>query len=118
MKNALVKPLIKKSSLDPSEYKNYRPVYNLGSASKVLERAVANQLKSYLYANNLDDELQSAYRKKHSTQTALLKVVSDIRSCIDQDQGVIIMLLHLSAAFGTVDCDILVGRLTSRLGIN
>ena len=117
MKNALVKPLIKKSSLDPSEYKNYRPVSNLGFVSKVIERAVANQLKSYLCANNLDDELQSAYRKKHSTETALLKVVSDIRSCIDQDQGVILMLLDLSAAFDTVDYDILVGRLASKLGI-
>jgi len=117
MKKALVKPLIKRSSLDPSEYKSYRPVSNLGFVSKVIERAVADQIKSYLCANNLDDELQSAYRKKHSTETALLKVVSDIRSCIDQDKGVVLMLLDLSAAFDTVDYDILIGRLTNRLGI-
>ena len=79
MEKALVKPLIKRSSLDPSDYKNYRPVSNLGFISKVIERAVADQIKSYLCANNLDDELQSAYRKRHSTETALLKVVSDIR---------------------------------------
>lgn len=117
MKNALVKPLIKKTSLDPSEYKNYRPVSNLGFVSKVIERVVANQLKTYLSDNNLDDKLQSAYRAKHSTETALLKVVSDIRCSIDNNRGVILMLLDLSAAFDTVDYDILVGRLASRLGI-
>ena len=103
MKNALVKPLIKKSSLDPSEYKNYRPVSNLGFASKIIKGVVVNQLKLYIYANNLDDELKSAYRKKHMTETARLKVVSDIRSCIEQDQDVILILLDLSAAFDTVD---------------
>jgi len=44
MKTALVKPLIKKSSFDPDDYKNYRPVSNLGFVSKVVERIVANQL--------------------------------------------------------------------------
>ena len=47
----------------------------------------------------------------------LSKVVRDIRSCINHDQGVILMLLDISAAFETVDYDMLVGRLfTSRLG--
>ena len=57
--------LIKKSSLGLSEYKNYMPVSNLGCLSKVIERVVADQTISYFSANILDDELQSAYRKKH-----------------------------------------------------
>ena len=48
MKKALVKPLIRKTSLDPSGYKNYRSVSNLGFVSKVIERAVAGRLKSYI----------------------------------------------------------------------
>jgi len=40
-----------------------------------------------------------------------------IISCIDQDQCVILMFLDLCTAFDIVDCDILVGRLSSRLGI-
>ena len=72
MKNALVKPLIGKSSSDPDDYKNYRPVSNLGFVSKVVERVVANQLKYYMNTNNLDEELQSAYRSMYSTETALL----------------------------------------------
>jgi len=49
-------------------------------------------------------------------ETVLLNVVSDIYSFIDQDQDVILMLFDLSAAFDTLDCDVLVGHLASRLG--
>ena len=105
MKKALVKPL------DSSDLKNHRPVSNPAFVSKVIERTVANQLKSYISANNLDAELQSAYRAKHSIETAPLKVVSDIRLAVDKTQGVFIVLQDLSAAFDTVQYDILVGRL-------
>ena len=83
MKKALVNPLIKKTSLDPSDYKKYRPVFNHESLSKALERAMADQLKSYISANNLVAELQSAYRAKHSTKTAPLRLVSDTHLATD-----------------------------------
>ena len=79
MKRTLVKPLIKRSSLGSSDYKNYRPISSLGFLSKVIERAVADQMKLYIYNNNLDAEIQSAYSTKHGTETALLKMVREIR---------------------------------------
>ena len=113
-KKALVKPLIKKSSLDPE---NNRPVSNLGFVSKVVERVVANQLKYYVNTNNLDEELQSVYRTLYSTETALLKVVGDICCSVDNNQSVILLLLDLSAAFDTANYQILFDRLARRLGI-
>ena len=53
----------------------------------------------------------------YSIETALLKVVSDIRCSIDNSQGVILLLLDLSAAFDTVDYQILFDRLVRQLGI-
>ena len=111
MKKALVKPLIKKQTLDPGDYKNYRPVSNLGFVSKLIERIVVNQLKSHISEHCLDEELQSVYRAMHSTETALLKVVSDIRRSLDSNKGVVLLMLDLSAAFDTVDYDILLQRL-------
>ena len=96
---------------------NYRSVSNLGFVSKLIECIVANQLKSYMSEHCLDEELQSAYRAMHSTETALLKVVSDIRRSLDSNKGVVLLMLDLSAAFDTVDYDILLRRLTRRLGI-
>ena len=48
-KSAIVKPLLKKSTLDPNDMKNYRPVSNLSFMSKILEKEVAYQLLSHLH---------------------------------------------------------------------
>ena len=72
-KQAVVRPLIKKTGLDPEEYRNYRPVSNLSFLSKVLEKVVAKRLAHHLETNNLHDNVQSAYRPCHSTETALLR---------------------------------------------
>ena len=68
---------------DKNVLNNYRPVSNLPFVSKVLERAVAKQLQNYLTVNNLHEPQQSAYRKHHRTETALLCVQNDIVQAID-----------------------------------
>ena len=62
-------------------------------------------------------QLQSAYRRHHSTETALLKVLSDIYDAVDRQQVTLLGLLDLSAAFDCVDHDILLRRLRDRFGI-
>ena len=117
LKEAVLKPLLKKPNLDQTEFKNYRPVSNLSFLSKVIEKAVALQLTSYLEDNHLYEPLQSAYKKFHSTETALIKVHNDIATAIDSGHSVILVLLDLSAAFDTVDHTILIRRLSTRFGI-
>ena len=83
MKVAVVRPRLKKSGLDPTLPSNYRPVSNLPFLSKLIEQIVDSQLNSYLSNSNAYAIHQSAYRKFHSTETALLKIHSDICSYID-----------------------------------
>ena len=99
--------------------KNHYPLadLNLIFLSKVIEKVVANQLITYLDENSLYDQFQSAYRKRHSTETALIKVHNDIALAIDKGQSAILVLLDLSAAFDTVDHNILLSKLSSRFGI-
>ena len=61
--------------------------------------------------------MQSAYRNNHSTETALLKVQNDIMWTIDRGDDIILCLLDLSAAFDTIDHNILINRLERRFGI-
>ena len=117
-RHALVRPLLKKSNLDPSELKNYRPVSNISFMSKVIERIVSKQIVAYLQANDLLPCLQSAYRKHHSTETALLKVLSDTFLAADAGSVTLLGLLDLSAAFDTVDHYILLRRLHHSFGFN
>jgi hypothetical protein len=78
---------------------------------------VAIQLVEHLESNNLHEILQSAYRKYHSVETALLKVHNDILCSIDNNKSVFLILLDLSAAFDTVNHEILLRRLENVFGI-
>ena len=115
-KHALVKPLLKKSNLDPEFLKSYRPVSNLPFLSKVLERVVLTQLMTHLETHNLLEPFLSAYRKCHSTETALLRVVNDLLQASDDGHGSFLSMLDLSAAFDTIDHVILSQRLSSTFG--
>ena len=57
------------------------------------------------------------YRDKHSTETALIKVQNDILSALDAGSSAILLMLDLSAAFDTIDHDILRSRLCNVYGI-
>ena len=116
-KAAIVTPILKKYDLDPDDVRNYRPISNLTFLSKVIERIVASQLTGYLQENKLFPDHQSAYRQGHSTETALLKFFSDILDAADLGQVTLLGLLDLSAAFDTVDHDILLTRLQVSYGV-
>ena len=102
-----MQPILKKASLDREVLKNFRPVSNLSFLSKVIEKVIASRLADHMAANDLMDPMQSAYRKGHSTETALLRVHNDIIGAVDKGNGVILVFLDLSAAFDTVDLRIL-----------
>ena len=113
LKHALVRPLLKKAGLEQT-MKNYRPVSNLSFLSKIIESAVIKQYTQHIIQNNLDDEKQSAYKKYHSTETLLTKIHNDIVLSMGKGEVTLLVLLDLSAAFDTIDHNILLKRLMNR----
>ena len=107
-----------KADLDTSDVRSYRPISNLSILSKLLERPVAHQLKAHLDACGLFPRLQSAYRAYHSTETAVLKVLSGILIDIDDGDLSALVLLDLSAALDMVDHYILLRRLDITYRLN
>ncbi len=118
LKTAVVKPLLKKRNLYNSMLSNYRPISNLPFIGKIIENIVFNPLNNYLNSNGYLDNFQSGFRVHHSTETALIKIINDI--CFNSDSGKIsvLVLLDLSAAFDTVDHNILLERLENWVGLS
>ena len=80
---------------------------NLPFISKILEKVVAKQLLDHMKKHELHEVMQSAYKQHHSTETALIRVQNDILQNLDNKCGVILVLLDLSAAFDTIDHNVL-----------
>ena len=116
-KRAIIRPKLKKPDLDPV-YSNYRPLSNLSFVSKITEKAASAQIVEHLSAHHLFPVMQSAYRKFHSTETALLKVKNDILLNMNRQHITLLVLLDLSSAFDTVDHNILLHRLHTCFGIS
>ena len=107
--------MVKITTIDCNILNNYRPVLNLTFFSKVLEKTVAFHLNKYLINNNLNKTLQSASK---SIETVLVRVKNYIMMSIDQGKPVILVLLDLSAAFNTVDHNVLFSRLKDMFGLS
>ena len=116
-KDSLVIPLLKKPSCDCNNLKNYRPVSNLSFISKALEQIVYFQFLNHITANKLIDKFQSAYKPRHSTKTALIRVVNNMLNAIDNGNLSLLTMLDLSAAFDTIDHSILLERLYTSFDI-
>ena len=116
LKHAIVRPLLKKPSLDKDTLSSYRPVSNLTQLSKVIEKVVALRIMTHVSDQQMVECFQSAYRKNHSTETALLCVTSAVKTAMDTNQGTILLLVDLSSAFDTINHNILIRRLRLRYG--
>ena len=118
--SAIVLPLIKSldASTDPEIFKNYRPVSNLEFVSKLIERCVATRLDKHLQLNNLHSSHQYGYKKGHSTELLLLKILNQFLMAFDNNLATVLILLDLSAAFDTVDQDRLLQILRHDIGIS
>ena len=116
-KVATIKLLLKKPSLEPL-LKNYRPVSNLTFMSKLLERCMLKQFNRHTEQYQLMPSYQSAYRQNHSCETSLVKLTNDILWSMEEQCITAVLALDLSAAFDTVDHDILLQVLRNQYGID
>ena len=108
-KKALITPIPKCEV--PLLESDFRPISLLPTFSKILEKAANIQIVAYLLKHDLLDPYQSAYKKNHSTFTALLKITDDILDSIDDASVTLLIFLDFSKAFDTVNHRILIEKL-------
>jgi len=117
-KSATIHPLLKKHNLPHDDFSSYRPISNLNFISKILERIIHSRINAHLVKFPSLCPFQSAYRKYHSTETALLRIHNDLLLASDQQKVSALVLLDLSAAFDTIDHQILLTRLNAVFGFS
>lgn len=108
-KTAKVTPLFKGG--DPENVNNYRPISVLPVLTKVIERHVHDSLYSYLCVNNLIYSKQSGFRKRHSTETALIRIIDELLFNLDSDRVSGMILIDYCKTFDMVDHSILLQKL-------
>ena len=79
--------------------------------SKILERIVAIQLNRFIAENKLYYIFQSAFRRGHSTETALQQILNNIYSTLSPSISCQLILLYLSCAFDSLSHSVLISRL-------
>ena len=108
-KKAKITPCFKKG--DKSDMSMYRPISVLPLLSKLLERHVADNLKSYLNEYELLYERQSGFRANHSCETALTAIIDDWITAIANNEIVGTVLLDLSKAIDLVNNNLLLEKM-------
>ena len=108
-KKAIIKPIPKVTI--PLAANDFRPISLLPTLSKIIEKIVNIQIVQYLVKHDLIDPYQSAYKKNHSTTTALLKLNEDIFDALDDSEITLLILLDFSKAFDTVNHKLLLAKL-------
>ena len=110
-KHDIIIQILKKPLLDPNIITNYRPISQLPFLSKILKRILAIQLNRYIADNKLYDIFQSAFRRGHSTETALEQTLNNIYSTVSPLISYQLVLLYLSCSFDSLSHYILISRL-------
>ena len=97
---------------------NFRPISNLNNISKIIERLFLSRIQPHVCTSGNFSPTQSAYRRYHSTEIALLHTLDYVYHSSDNRQPTIVVSLDFSSAFDTIDHSILLSRLNDCFGLS
>ena len=90
-------------TLDKDTPTNNRPISYFNTISKIIERLILVRIRQHLTSSPSFNSAQSAYRRHHSTETALLRTMDAVCRAADRGEVTLIVALDISAAFDTID---------------
>ena len=113
-KQAKVIPVFK--SGDQDNVDNYRPISLLCSFSKLFEKIMAKRLTTYIEDNNILNQFQFGFRKKHNTSHPMVHFLNKISTALNGKEYAIAIFCDLQKAFDTCNHQILLKKLT-KIGV-
>ena len=112
-KQALVHPVHKGSGKDHQDPGSYRPISILPSLSKILEVVVRDALYEWLDKRGVLPDSQFGFRPGRSVAMALACAQADWAAAKARGEVVGVLAFDLSAAFDTIDAELLIEKLKS-----
>lgn len=109
LKVGKVIPIFKKG--DPQHIENYRPITLPCIIGKIVEKAIYNQLLSFLIKYNIISKHQNGFFPGRSTETATNSFMDFVYNNIDKGMYVAAVFFDLSKAFDAIDPEILEKKL-------
>uniref|UniRef100_A0A1B6LDU6 Reverse transcriptase domain-containing protein n=1 Tax=Graphocephala atropunctata TaxID=36148 RepID=A0A1B6LDU6_9HEMI len=111
LKLAKVIPIFKQG--DQSDALNYRPISQISTFSKVIEKIVLTRLLNYMTHNHVLTNQQHGFTKNKSTSTALISFIEYVIDQVEAKNTTTAILLDLSKAFDTLDHEQLLTKLNT-----
>ena len=118
LKLSHIHPTLKKTSSDQNLLADFRPIFNISYLAKTLEKCAVIKLQDHLKESKLVISKQSAYKRNHSPETALVNIFENIYNDLDQNTSILLIFLDYSSAFDTINHNILLARLENFYKIN
>ena len=109
LKIGCITPVFKKG--DKLSVGNYRPICSLSPISKIFERIIYDKMVKFIDKNNIFSDTQFGFRRKMSTETALLKFMDYVHNGLASKHYVGTVFMDLSKAFDVMNHDILKQKL-------
>ncbi len=109
LKTSKVTPIYK--SGDKKLCTNYRGISLVNSFSKIFERLISDRLVGFLSENSFFYFHQYGFLKGRSTSQAILQVINNITSAINNSEYCLAVFLDIQKAFDSVNHEILIAKL-------
>ena len=110
-KIGIINPIPKVS--EPKLLKDFRPISLLSALSKIFEKLIADQMKEFLFGNELMNKFQSSYKIFHGCTTALVHITDFIYQALDDAYIVFLVLLDYSKAFDIANHKLILAKLSA-----
>jgi hypothetical protein len=108
-KSVIVRPVAEIAS--PSCPSNFRQITIVSALSKGFERFINGQVLAHVDHSGLLAEFQSGFKCDHSTTTALVRDIEDLRFSMSEERVTVLVLMDFSKAFDCVDYHLFLHKL-------
>lgn len=109
-KIAKVTPVFKKGGSELC-VNDFRPISLLSIFSKLLEKHVCQNLKEYLFQNDILDPLQFGFQNNHSTFHPMIKLMNKVGEAIQKKEYTVAIFCDLTKAFDLCPTDLILLKL-------